>query len=189
ELSPDFGYDHRHRAADGVPSGFLTWEDWRRHSVNTFIQEASKALKQIRPHLNISVAAVGQYDWGVWNGYHAVFQDVGLWLKEGWIDHVMGMNYYWHTYQSMFDHLIGGCPNCWQRPLKEGLARGGRFSVGIGSLMMKQKGLWHEHPEVVRAIRQASYTSGFQFFSYGDFEELDYFQEARDFIRNTPPHP
>lgn len=187
ELNPDFGYDSEHRFVDGVPDGFLTWEDWRRDSVNKFISQASTTLKAIRPNLVISVAAVGQYDWGIWNGYHAVFQDVSLWLKEGWVDHVMGMNYYWHTYQAMFDHLVGGCPNCWQRPLQAGLARGGRFTVGIGSLMMKQKGLWDEHPNVVKAIREASYVSGFQFFSYGDFEEMDYFQTAREFI--TSPHP
>lgn len=187
ELKPDFGFDYRHRFVDGVPEGYLTWQDWRRASVNNFIMKASSVIKSIRPNITISVAAVGQYDWGVWNGYHAVYQDVGLWLKEGWIDHVMGMNYYWHTYQTMHDHLIGGCPNCWQRPLKDGLERGGRFTVGIGSLMMKQKGLWHEHPEVVRAIREAKYASGFQFFSYGDFEEMDYFETARDFIAS--PHP
>lgn len=189
ELNPDFGFDQKHRFVDGVPRGYLTWEDWRRDSVNIFVKQVGTIIKTIRPKAVISVAAVGQYDWGIWNGYHAVYQDVGLWLKEGWIDHVMGMNYYWHTYQTMHAHLIGGCPNCWQRPLKEGLARGGRFSVGIGSLMMKEKGLWQEHPDVVRAIREASYASGFQFFSFGDFEEMDYFEEAGIFIRNTPPHP
>ncbi len=186
ELSPDFGFDSEHRFSDGVPEGFLTWEDWRRGSVSSFIELASKTIKSIKPSMVISVAAVGQYDWGIWNGYHAVFQDVGLWLEKGWIDHVMGMNYYWHTYQSMFDHLVGGCPNCWQRPLQAGLDRGGRFTVGVGSLMMKEKGLWSEHPEVVRAIRDSKYTSGFQFFSYGDFEEMNYFQEARNFILASP---
>lgn len=186
ELSPDFGYDSQHRFADGVPDGFLSWQDWRRHSVSQLVKQAGALAKSIRPSINISVAAVGKYDWGVWNGYHAVFQDVALWLKEGWIDQVMGMNYYWHTYQEMYDHLIGGCSDCWQRPLQAGLDRGGRFTVGIGSLMMKQKGLWQEHPEVVRAIRQASYVSGFQFFSYGDFEEKNYFDEARNFILATP---
>lgn len=188
ELSPDFGYDYAHRFVDGVPDGFMTWGDWRRHSVSEFVRLAGELAHLIRPNITVSVAAVGQYDWGVWNGYHAVFQDVALWLKEGWIDHVMGMNYYWHSYQRMHDHLIGGCPNCWQRPLQEGLERGGRFTVGVGSLMMKEAGLWSEHPEVIRAIREASYVSGFQFFSYGDFEELDYFIEAAQFIRSTHQH-
>lgn len=186
ELQPDFGYDELHRFADGVPAGFLTWEDWRRHSVNQFVSSAAEVIRSHRPNTVISVAAVGQYDWGVWNGYHAVFQDVALWLKEGWIDHVMGMNYYWHTYQRMHDHLIGGCPNCWQRPLQEGLARGGRFSVGVGSLMMKEAGLWQEHAEVIRAIRQSNYSSGFQFFSYGDWEEMSFFDEGRQFILANP---
>ncbi|MBH46574.1 MAG: hypothetical protein CME71_00215 [Halobacteriovorax sp.] len=186
ELNPDFGYDSMHRFIDGVPEGFLTWEDWRRHAVSTFVRQAGELAHSIRPGINVSVAAVGQYDWGVWNGYHAVFQDVGLWLKEGWIDHVMGMNYYWHTYQRMFDHLVGGCPSCWQRPLQAGLDRGGRFTVGVGSLMMKEKSLWHEHPEVIRAIREADYVSGFQFFSYGDFEEMNYFKEASEFILTSP---
>jgi len=176
----EFLFDREHPYEHGIPQGFSTWESWRRDAVTKFVASLGKAIKLIRPTVRLSVAAIGKYNWGIWNGYHAVFQDAALWLNQGLIDQIMAMNYAWTDAVKMYDGLAGKCPECWLDFITQGLERGGQFSAGIGSMTLDNRDLWENHGEIVKSVRSAQFTSGFQFFSYGAWEKKNYFSRAKD---------
>jgi uncharacterized lipoprotein YddW (UPF0748 family) len=177
---PLFQFDQLHPANDGVPEGYSDWNSWRRAQVSRAVAQIREQLNKIPRKILLSVAAIGKFDWGFWNGYHIVHQDSAGWLNAGVIDHLMAMNYTAKTSEKLQGDLIGNCPEaCWESKIEEGLLRGGRFSVGIGSLMLRNADLWNNHLDLVEITRSIPWISGLQFFSYGDWEIKDYFSPAR----------
>lgn len=74
--------------------------DWRRSNTNRIVQLIHHRVKAIKPWVAISCSPVGKYadtqryPAGGWNALHAVSQDAKLWIKEGWMDILMPMQYF-----------------------------------------------------------------------------------------------
>ncbi len=73
--------------------GKLSRADWRRESVNTFIQRLYKGIKASKPHVKFGLSP-----FGIWRPYNPpaisgfdqheqLYADAKLWLNEGWIDY------------------------------------------------------------------------------------------------------
>ena len=85
---------------------FKTREDWRRDSVNHFIQKLSIKIKQSKKHVQFGISP-----FGVWRNksedplgsdtlagqtnYDHLYADIIKWIDNGWIDYVMPQ-IYWH---------------------------------------------------------------------------------------------
>ncbi len=175
----EFLYDFEHPFSKGVPPGFASWDEWRREMVTQAVSLIRVTINRTRSDVTLSIAAIGKYNWGIWNGHDAVFQDAPLWLRLGFIDQIMAMNYQWTTAPEMSGGLDGNCPNCWLDYLQDGLNLGGSFSAGIASYRLANLNLWSNHVSIVEAVRQSTWAAGMQFFSYGTWEGMNYFEEAR----------
>ncbi|MCK4894538.1 MAG: family 10 glycosylhydrolase, partial [Calditrichia bacterium] len=85
-LTGRYLYDVDHPYSGGVPAGYSTWEDWWRTSVTTFVEMLRDSIQAVKPHVRLSVAALGKYNWSGWQGYGSVYQDAAKWFNEGSID-------------------------------------------------------------------------------------------------------
>jgi len=175
-------YDYQHPFSAGVPAGFSTWEEWWRWSVTEFVRTLQDSIKSVKPYVRLSVAALGKYNWTGWCGYSIVFQDAALWFNEGYIDQIAGMHYHWTTGSGFIGMLSGSCPSCWSQFIQPGIAAGRFYTVGPPSYILKDQNLWGNHPQIVSAIRSVPWTDGFQFFSYGTWRDMNYWQEAADIM-------
>jgi uncharacterized lipoprotein YddW (UPF0748 family) len=169
-------YDVDHPYSGGVPSGFGTWEEWWRNGVTEFVRVLHDSVQSIKPWVRLSPAALGKYNWSGWQGYGSVFQDAALWFNQGYIEQLTPMNYHWTTAAGFYDMLVGGCPQCWGQWIQQGTNAGRIFSVGPGSYNFGNN--WKNHPSVVDRCRDVSWVDGFQFFSYGSWEDRKYWTEA-----------
>ena len=156
-------YDAQHPLSGGVPAGFSSWADWRRWTVTEFVSLLSETVHPIKPWLRISAAALGNYNWGGWNGYHTVFQDAALWFNQGYLDQLTPMHYHWVTntsydVQGFKDMLIGengdnSAHDCWGRYILPGLDAGRLFSCGPNSVTLDGAGRWVDPEPLVPVIR------------------------------------
>jgi uncharacterized lipoprotein YddW (UPF0748 family) len=93
------GYSHdpisveRFNSKEGNPLD-LSWDDWQREQVTTFISKAYNAIISIKPLLKVSAAVIGNYNDTNWNGYHVVYQDPRRWSELKKIDMIVPMIYY-----------------------------------------------------------------------------------------------
>ena len=193
-------YDVQHPYSQGVPEGFSSWEDWWRWSVTEFVRILSDSIRAIKPWVRLSPAALGRYNWGYWQGYNVVYQDAALWFNEGYIQQIMGMHYHWTRPDEFLSILQTGCPECWSQYIQPGIAAGRLYSVGLPSWIFAEKGIWKNHETVVRAVRTINWVDGFQFFSYKEWEDQQYWDDARKKLfpgkavirpisKNRPPYP
>ncbi|OQP62829.1 hypothetical protein A3860_26315 [Niastella vici] len=73
--------------------GKLSRGDWRRNSVNTFIQELYKNIKAEKPYVKFGLSPFGTWRPGYpsivegFDQYNQLYADARLWLNEGWIDY------------------------------------------------------------------------------------------------------
>ncbi|MBN1543157.1 family 10 glycosylhydrolase [candidate division KSB1 bacterium] len=188
--SKPYLYDSEHPYNGGVPEGFSTWAEWRRWSVTEFVKLLSESVNPIKPWVRISVAALGNYNWGGWNGYHTVFQDAALWFNEGYIDQLTPMHYHWYNespayyhVNSFVDMLWGpGKDNvwssCWGRYIQPGIQAGRLYSCGPNSITLGSTGSWLDPSELVTKVRDVPWVDGFQFFSYGIWESSNSWADA-----------
>lgn len=175
-------YDYQHPFSGGVPAGFSSWEEWWRWSVTEFVKTLQDSIKSVKPYVRLSVAALGKYNWTTWCGYNTVFQDAALWFNQGYIDQIAGMHYHWTTGSGFIGMLSGACPQCWGQFIQPGIAAGRFYTVGPPSYILKDDNLWGNHPQIVSAIRSVPWTDGFQFFSYGSWRDMNYWQEAANVL-------
>ncbi len=196
-------FDAKHPYSGGVPEGFDTWDDWRRWGVTEFVRQLHDSIQAVKPWVRLSPAALGKYNWSGWNGYYIVFQDAALWFNQGYIDQLTPMHYHWTTGDGFYDMLKGDCPYCWQQWIQPGINAGRLFTVGPGSYVLDDYGVWSRHEEIVNRSRQVSWTDGFQFFSYASWNKHHYWKDAaKRFFQNktkvratglimdqTPPAP
>lgn len=176
-------YDTEHPQSGGIPDStdiypnatsgvkFASWGDWRRASTTAFIKAAHDTVQQIKPWVKLSPAALGRYKAGLWDGYHSVFQDAGLWFNKGYIDLLTPMNYHWLTGDDMRSALTSD----WGVYIGEGAAAGRPYSVGPASYLISG---WAQHQNIVEECRTIDWVQGFQFFSYGNWQSSSYPQEA-----------
>ena len=88
-------------AAYRSTGGSLSLKDWRRHNVNTMIEDVYKGIKRRKPFVKFGISPFGIYRPGVPSGikagidqYDELYADCKLWLDEGWCDY-MSPQLYW----------------------------------------------------------------------------------------------
>ncbi|MEA3286299.1 MAG: family 10 glycosylhydrolase [Candidatus Marinimicrobia bacterium] len=182
ERSGRYLYDYLHPYSGGVPSGFSSWEQYWRSSVTEFVQMAHDSIQVVKPWVRLSVAALGKYNWSGWNGYGVVYQDAALWFNEGTIDQLTPMHYHWYTANSFVGMLEGNCPSCWSEFIQPGINAGRLYTAGPGSYLFASQDIWYNHVSVINSVRNVEWVDGFQFFSYGSWEDYVYFEEAGNTI-------
>jgi len=76
--------------------GNLARADWQREQVNRFVRDVYDAIMAIKPHLKISAAVIGKYNYPEvgWDGYNACYQDGAQWTAAGKIDFLAPMMYW-----------------------------------------------------------------------------------------------
>ena len=163
-----------------MPDGFVSWEEWWRWSVTTFVSTLHDSIQSVKPHVKLSAAVLGKYNWSGWQGYGTVYQDAALWYNEGYIDHLMPMSYHWTTVQGFLGMLSNDCPSCWQPFIWEGIESGRPFTVGPGSYILESNDVWDNHPGIINSMRGIDWVDGYQFFSYATWRDKDYFLSAGD---------
>ena len=184
-------YDYSHPFSSGIPDTFDSWENWWRWSVTTFVETLHDSIQSVKPHVRLSAAVLGKYNWSGWQGYGTVYQDGAKWFNEGSIDHIMPMSYHWTTASGFTGMLEDDCPQCWRIYVEPGLESGRSFTVGPGSYILDENNVWYRHPDIVANIRSINWTKGFQFFSYRFWDENNYFNTAGQsfFQDKTKVHP
>ncbi len=171
-------YDYQHPYANGVPDGFATWEDYWRWCVTEFVRTLHDSIQAVKPWVRLSVAALGRYNWGSWQGYGSVYQDAALWLNERFIDQIAGMHYHWNNGADMYNILEGGCPNCWSQYIQPAIQLGQLYTVGIFSDNLESQNLFYRHQSIIDTVRSIDWVNGFQFFSYESWENQRYWDKA-----------
>jgi uncharacterized lipoprotein YddW (UPF0748 family) len=180
-------YDYEHPYSAGVPDGFSTWEKWWRWSVTEFVSTLHDSIQAVKPHVKLSAAVLGKYNWSGWQGYGTVYQDGALWYNNGYLDHIMPMSYHWTSANGFLGMLSTDCPDCWELFIQPGIDSGRPFTVGPGSYILDENNVWNNHSEIVGACRGLSWVEGFQFFSYGTWRDKNYFGTAGEtfFIKKS----
>ncbi len=173
-------YDVDHPYSAGVPAGFGSWEEWWRWSVTEFVQQLHDSIQAVKPYVRLSAAALGKYNWSGWQGYGSVFQDAALWFNQGYIDQLTPMHYHWTNANGFLGMLVNDCPNCWSDYLTSGINAERIYTVGPGSYILDENGTWSNHESIINAVRTVTWTSGFQFFSYGTWAYHDYWTTAQN---------
>jgi len=77
--------------ADVRPGGARheAWLAWRAEVISDFVRRSRETLRAARPEAQLSAAVWGNYP----ECARSVGQDWGLWLRRGWVDFVVPMNY------------------------------------------------------------------------------------------------
>ena len=196
-------YDYLHPYSEGIPNGYSSWEHWWRSGVTEFVSALHDSIQSVKPHVRLSAAVLGKYNWSGWQGYGTVFQDGALWFNEGYLDHIMPMHYHWTTANGFMGMLSDDCPECWLSFIQDGIESGRSFTVGPGSYILEDNNSWNNHPSIINSCRSLDWVDGFQFFSYATWDDNDYFVPAgTSFFQNlskiktnpintnqTPPPP
>ena len=80
-------------AAYQKSGGKLSRGDWRRQSVNTFIERVYNEIKEIKPHVKFGLSPFGIYRPGYpesvegFDQYEQLYADARLWFNKGWVDY------------------------------------------------------------------------------------------------------
>lgn len=177
-LAGRYLYDIEHPYSAGVPQGFPSWEEWWRWSVTEFVRVLHDSIQSVKPWVRLSPAALGKYNWSGWQGYGSVYQDAALWFNEGYVDQLMPMHYHWTTGTDFYNMLAGNTSESWGPYIQKGISQGRLFSTGPGSYNFADQKVWYRHPEVIAKVRTVPWNDGFQFFSYGSWDDYNYWDEA-----------
>lgn len=178
-------YDYLHPYSGGIPNDYSSWEEWWRWSITEFVRSLHDSIQAVKPHVRLSAAVLGKYNWSGWQGYGTVYQDGALWYNEGYLDHLMPMHYHWTTASGFRGMLSEDCPECWGSYIQEGIESGRSFTVGPGSYILADNNVWDNHSSIIGGCRSLDWVDGFQFFSYATWQDNNYFVPAGDtFFRN-----
>lgn len=148
----------------------LTRADWRRENINEFIHDLSDSITQANPQVkfgvgpggiwrNISQDPDGSRTHGL-SSYDALYADVLLWLREGWIDYV-SPQIYWSIGYSRADYheLV----DWWSRH-----TYGRHLYIGQGAHRINSSRGWQnpsEIPDQIRLNRTYPQVKGSVFYS------------------------
>lgn len=98
--------------------GTLQRDDWRRHSVDTLIQQLYTRTKALKPWVKVGISPFGIWRPGYpasiagFDSYAKLYGDSRLWLRKGWIDYFTPQ-LYWPTtqvaqaYSTLLDWWLG----------------------------------------------------------------------------------
>ncbi len=115
------------------------WAAWRRAQVTLLVFEINNLLKQLAPKVEFSAAVIASSN----RAYGELFQDWGLWIKEGALDAAIPMNY--TKDNGVFDR---------QTKWALRLARKDQLLMGIGAWLMKG------HPASLTAQGELAFKNG-----------------------------
>jgi len=86
-------------------AGFANKADWRRHVVNTFVQDVNAAIKAAKPHVKFGISPFSiwqnkaQHPLGSetsgFNSYLDLYTDSKRWVEEEWLDYVTPQVYWY----------------------------------------------------------------------------------------------
>lgn len=115
--------------------GKLSRGDWRRASVNTFIERIYKEIKAEKKHVKFGLSPFGIWRPGYpasvegYDQYDKLYADAKLWLNKGWIDY-FAPQLYWkvNAMAQSFPVLLGW----WQSENTKGRHLWPGMSVGLG---------------------------------------------------------
>lgn len=71
----------------------LSVGDWRRMSIDTFVEQLYTGIKRIKPHVKFGISPFGIWRPGHpeqiqgYDAYDKIYADSRKWLKEGWVDY------------------------------------------------------------------------------------------------------
>ncbi|MDP6777086.1 MAG: family 10 glycosylhydrolase [Candidatus Latescibacteria bacterium] len=80
--------------------GDLPRDDWRRHSVDTFVRKVHEGIRSRSPHVKFGISPFGIWRPGHpagiegFDAYDVLFADARLWLTEGWVDYLTPQLYW-----------------------------------------------------------------------------------------------
>lgn len=185
-------FDINHPYSAGIPDSpagepFSSWQEYWRWCVTEFVRTLHDSIQSVKPWVRLSPAALGRYNWDYWNGYHSVFQDAALWYNEGYIDQLTPMSYHWLSGSDFYGMLTGDGQRSWNPYIEQGINEGRLFTAGPGSYRLAEYSLWSRHKDIVKSSRNVKWVDGFQFFSYGSWEDFKYWETASNtfFQRKT----
>ncbi len=125
--------DNASWAAYQASGGKLSRGDWRRESVNIFIEDLYKSIKGAKPWVKFGLSPFGIWRPGYpqavegFDQYEQLYADARLWLNKGWIDY-FAPQLYWPIgrMQQSFPVLLGWWQeqNALQRHLWPGMSVG-----------------------------------------------------------------
>lgn len=153
-------------------------DEWRRSNINKIVKSIYTEVKQTKPWVQVSCSPIGRYKTlnpqkGTWTAYESVYQDAGLWMKEGIMDAVYPMMYY---NESDFGRYV----NEWEKESN------GRFVVpGLAAYrLMQTEGNWEtsDLTEQMDFIRSNS-SIGMAFYRAGNI--LSNTKNIGDIIREN----
>lgn len=106
--------DNQSWAAYQQSGGELSRGDWRRESVNSFIQNLYKSIKAEKPYVKFGLSPFGIWRPGYpesiagYDQHNELYADARLWLNKGWIDYYTPQ-LYWKINQTSqsFPVLLG----------------------------------------------------------------------------------
>ena len=111
---PDSGSYARY----GRRGGTLALSDWRRHNVDTLIQQLYRRTKAVKPWVKVGISPFGIWRPGYpeqikgFDSYDKLYGDSRRWLREGWIDYFTPQ-LYWpiaqtpQAYPALLDWWLG----------------------------------------------------------------------------------
>lgn len=84
-------------------------DDWRRESINKFVEELNIAVNRIKPYVKLGAAPIGIYKdipgaYGL-QGFSDVYQDSRTWIKNGWVDYLAPQIYWNNSGNPKFNKL------------------------------------------------------------------------------------
>ena len=132
---------------------FKRWDEWRREQVTDLVRNISKQTRAISPSLEISGTIVPSIE----RTYLTTLQDWTEWLRKGYLDYVVAMNY---TDDTRLMELNSGSL------FLPGLDK--KVHIGVGAYLLKNK------PDAFKAqlksLRKLS-PAGIVIFSYDDISD------------------
>ena len=148
----------------------LSLEDWRRANVDTLISDCRTAIKATKKDVIFSISPAASID----NNYNLLYADVGLWIKNGYIDEIIPQLYFGFEhpdFQYRFKTLLKDwkklCNNNKQVKLIIGLG-----AYKIGSESDSDGTEWQENTNLISRQTEIClrdlYVDGVTFFSYSD---------------------
>ncbi|HXC24690.1 MAG TPA: family 10 glycosylhydrolase [Gemmatimonadaceae bacterium] len=124
----------------GIRQGWTNRDDWRRHNIDTFVQEMYGAVKATKPWVLVGVSPFGIWRPGFPGGitgldsYNEIYADSRSWLQKGWLDY-LAPQLYWPL--DGWEHRFVNLDGWWrlQNPL-------GRYVWPGLETAMERTGTW-----------------------------------------------